>query len=88
MSAVEPNHLLHDEIMLGGATEVVWAAVGSKDGEADFHVSLKDDSSSLLDFAGVEMLSEVVPTVRLDGLIDNLGLDAIDLLKIDVEGME
>ena len=86
--AVEPNRLLHPDILLTGATHVLLAAIGSENGQAAFNVSSKDDASTLLPVIGVENNAAVVPTVRLESLIDELSLTRIDLLKIDIEGME
>lgn len=75
---------------------LVPAALGLTAGEADMHVSGRDDCSSLLDIAG---LQELVPgaamvgteKVRIGRLEDFLGEDDFTgpaLLKIDVQGFE
>ena len=59
-------------------------AVTGADGEATFHCSPYSLASSLVG-AGRPV---AVRTVSLDTLMDELGLDRIDLLKLDVEGAE
>jgi FkbM family methyltransferase len=59
-------------------------AVSGADGESTFHCSPYSLASSL---AG-EGRPVAVRTVSLDTLMDELGLDHIDLLKLDVEGAE
>ena len=62
-------------------------AVSGSDGQSAFFCSENSLASSLMTEAG-EGRSVAVRTVSLDGLMDELGLERIDLLKLDVEGAE
>ncbi|MDP9073729.1 MAG: FkbM family methyltransferase [Actinomycetota bacterium] len=86
--AVEPNWRLHNDIADAGAIEIICAAIGSNEGDANFNVSAKDDSSSLHTPFEVESAAETVRTVRLERLLDDLDVARIDMLKVDIEGME
>jgi FkbM family methyltransferase len=59
-------------------------AVSDADGEATFFCSDYSMASSLVG----DGRPVTVRTVRLDTLMDELGLDRIDLLKLDIEGAE
>jgi len=72
-------------------------ALGAADGQAEFHVSAADDSSSLLaigarqraEFPGTaERMTTTVDVRRLDGLLEPTELTRPVLLKIDVQGGE
>ena len=75
---------------------LVAAALGLAAGEADMHVSGRDDCSSLLDIAGLEELvpeaamvgTEKVRVGRLQDFIAVEELAGPALLKIDVQGFE
>jgi FkbM family methyltransferase len=60
-------------------------AVAAGRGEAVFHSSANSLASSLVAGDGQAVR---VRTVGLDGIIEELALDRIDLLKLDVEGAE
>jgi FkbM family methyltransferase len=62
-------------------------AVAGETGSATFHSSENSLASSLVAEGGPRR-SVAVRTVSLDDLMDELGLDRIDLLKLDVEGAE
>ena len=44
--------------------------------------------SRLVESGGASSLTFTVPSRRLDSLLDEAGLDTVDLLKMDVEGAE
>ena len=62
-------------------------AVTGADGSATFFSDENSLASSLVAGAGARR-AVPIETVSLDGLMDELGLDHIDLLKLDVEGAE
>jgi FkbM family methyltransferase len=62
-------------------------AVSGASGAATFYSSENSLASSLMTDAGARR-AVAVDTVSLDDLMDDLGLDRIDLLKLDVEGAE
>lgn len=59
-------------------------AVGDRDGELRFAVNAADTALSRADATG----DVVVPMKALTTIVSEAGLDRIDVLKIDVEGME
>lgn len=75
---------------------LVAAALGLVTGEADMHVSGRDDCSSLLDIAGLQELvpdaamvgTEKVRIGRLEDFLDAGEIVGPALLKIDVQGFE
>lgn len=77
---------------------VVSAALSDKNGEAPFEINRSDASSSLLpiDPRNSEWFSRdlrvdrtvQVPTKTLPALMDEQGLQAVDLLKLDLQGAE
>lgn len=71
---------------LAGVT-VQQRAVSAADGESVLHASRYSLASSLV-AERPESRPVTVPTVTLDRLMAELGLDRIDLLKLDVEGSE
>jgi FkbM family methyltransferase len=62
------------------------AALGDAPGTAVLDVN--DTMSRIVTGQASERLTETVPVVTLDGLLDEAGIDHVDLLKIDVEGSE
>ncbi len=86
--AVEPNRRLHQDIRESGVVDLIPVAIGTSDGEASFNVSTKDDTSSFHIPAALGSTPDTVQTRRLESLLDSLNLRKIDLLKIDIEGLE
>jgi FkbM family methyltransferase len=99
--AVEPN--LRAVARLVGQVPnfiVVPMAIAEQDGCAEFHVNAFEMASSLLplheeglkSWVGVDSLRVdsivTVPTVRLDTLMDLLGIRKVDFLKIDTQGSD
>lgn len=77
---------------------VVSAALSDKNGEAQFEINRSDASSSLLSIdprntawfsrdLTVEQTVRV-PTITLPALVESEGLQAVDLLKLDLQGAE
>jgi FkbM family methyltransferase len=99
--AFEPNLRLAAKLM-GRAPNYlpIPMAVAERDGYADFHINAFDAASSLLPlhqeglrtWVGVENHKEEsvvsVPTIRLDTFMDRVGLEKVDFLKIDAQGMD
>jgi len=79
---------------------VIPMAVAETDGCANFHLNAFEASSSLLSldqqavksWVRGELLREVgtvsVPTVRLDTFMKAMGINRIDFLKVDAQGMD
>jgi FkbM family methyltransferase len=71
---------------LAGVT-VQRRAVAAADGESVLHAAAYSLRSSLVG-GWSESRAVTVPAARLDRLVNELGLDRIDLLKLDIEGAE
>jgi FkbM family methyltransferase len=55
----------------------------------DFHVSTNSEASSLDRIPNFEYVDTIkVPTQTLASIVDELGIDQVDLLKVDIEGAE
>jgi len=90
--AVEPNppvyEALVENIRLNGFDDVVAinAAVGEKDGTVSFGV--RDDEPSVGSILATGGKQITVAMRTLAGILEEHGLSAIDVVKIDVEGYE
>jgi FkbM family methyltransferase len=99
--AIEPN-LRAAAKLIGRAPNylVIPIAIAEKDGSADFHINEFEMASSLLplheagarSWVGIEPhkveCSVTVPTLRLETLMGFLGIEKVDFLKIDAQGMD
>ena len=75
-------------------------AIAERDGSAELHLTAYEQSSSLLpvDEVGIKSwVSEVefkvvgsatVPTMRLDTFMNGAGIESVDFLKIDAQGLD
>jgi FkbM family methyltransferase len=75
-------------------------AVAEKDGFAEFHLNAYEGASSLLPFNEVALQSWIggevlkvksvvnVPTIRLETFMSATGIQRVDYLKIDTQGMD
>ena len=69
--------------------EVVQAALWDEDGEGELHLATKTGWHSLTPRPGLAEVGTVaVRLVKLDNLVEELGIDRVDAVKIDVEGAE
>ena len=99
--AFEPN--LHAASRIMGRLRnyvVLPIAVAERDGSAELHLNAYEQSSSLLpaDQAGVKSWiteqefkvtgSITVPTMRLDTFMNQVGIESVDYLKIDAQGLD
>jgi len=99
--AFEPN--LHAASRMMGRLRnfvVLPIAVAERDGTAKLQLNAYEQSSSLLpaDRAGVEQWvteqefkvigSVTVPTMRLDTFMNQAGIESVDFLKIDAQGLD
>lgn len=84
--AVEPSPRLAKRLRRLPGVEVVEAAVGERSGEATFYEQIANHpQSSLVPAEGNDVRQRRVAVVTIDQLV---GGRAIDLIKIDVEGVE
>jgi len=99
--AFEPN--LHAASRIMGRLRnyvVIPVAVAERDGSAELQLNAYEQSSSLLpaDHTGVEKWiteqefkvigSVTVPTMRLDTFMNQAGIEFVDFLKIDAQGLD
>jgi FkbM family methyltransferase len=99
--AIEPNLKAASKLIGDVPNYVVLpVAIAETDGCAEFYVNASEMSSSLLpineqaktSWVGVAELKveskTIVPTLRLDTLMNMLGIEKVDFLKIDAQGMD
>jgi FkbM family methyltransferase len=99
--AFEPN--LHAASRIMGRLRnyvVLPIAIAEKDGSAELQLNAYEQSSSLLpaDEAGVKSWvteqefkvvgTVTVPTMRLDTFINGAGIESVDFLKVDAQGLD
>jgi len=99
--AFEPNLRLASKL-IGAASNyfIIPMAVAERDGTATFYLNEFEMAGSLLPlnedalqtWVGVQnhkiQGTVIVPTIRLDTFMDLVGLERIDFLKIDAQGMD
>jgi FkbM family methyltransferase len=88
--AVEPNPMLEVE---AGGFRVIGAAVAATDGEVELAVGGNDQASTIMAApagatGATTVRHDTVRGATLATLLDESGLAHIDLLKMDIEGME
>jgi FkbM family methyltransferase len=76
------------ENVAGLPVTVIHAAVSAASGERRFYRSEMDSWASSLDRTRQNQTSLLVPALSLGDLLDQAGLERVDLLKLDVEGAE
>ena len=64
-------------------------AVARQDGRLPFRIAANDEASTIL-CDGAEQATDIihVPAIQLERLLGSLSIDAIDVLKMDIEGAE
>jgi FkbM family methyltransferase len=99
--AFEPNLRAASRVMGRLRNYVVLPiAIAERDGSAELHLNAYEQSSSLLpaDQVGVKSWvsdaefkvigSATVPTMRLDTFMNGAGIESVDFLKIDAQGLD
>ena len=87
--SVEANPQLAKQLKDRGAGEVVAKAISDKAGQLPFRIHSNDESSTLLSTVRAgDVETIMVPTIPLPQLASDLGLEVIDLVKVDIEGAE
>ena len=83
------HELLARNVRENGARNVtvVPAAVGDREGEAEFAITA-EGIDSRIDPGGRGGLRRTVPVVTIDGHVRRAGLERVDFIKMDVEGAE
>lgn len=67
---------------------VIHAAVSDSTGERVFYRSDMNSWGNSLEMTGPDKTEVMVPTLSLNDLLDDVGIDRVQLLKLDVEGAE
>lgn len=94
--ALEPdpeNHWLYsqnlEQEIADGRVRLIKAGVWDERGELEFHHSDSNPGAhSFFGQSGGETLIENVPVMPLDDIVEELGLDRVDWIKMDIEGAE
>lgn len=89
--AVEADPVLIPRLranVAGLPVKVVLAAVGGEDGERTFYRSDLDSWGNSLDRTETSQEPVTVPARTLASLLDEAGIERVDLLKMDIEGAE
>jgi FkbM family methyltransferase len=86
--AVEPNPVLYGDVERAGAAQVLSAAIA--EGARSVWLSLddNDEASTIVPHSRVDTEQVEVAALSLSTLLDQLGFERIDLLKLDIEGAE
>jgi FkbM family methyltransferase len=87
--AVEPNPRLFERLNLMPDVRAFNYAVAGAEGELDFFLA-ENDEASHLGSTGGEPGGETVKvrTIGLAGLLEQMRVEYVDLLKVDIEGAE
>ena len=94
--AVEPQGRLQEVILknleLNGLRNVtlVRSAVSDRQGEAELHISPSTNTGStgLSQSTRYRVPHEAVPVNTLEGILNQHGIEKVDLMKMDIEGFE
>ncbi len=94
--ALEPdpeNHWLFsknlEKEIAEGRVRLIKAGVWDEKGELEFHHSTDNPGAhSFFEHGGEETLIENVPVLPLDDIVEELGLERVDWIKMDIEGAE
>lgn len=87
--AVEPSPEPFARMYLCGRTRKLPFAIGRTAGQVRFHVRKNALASSIAESNGDDVVASVlVDAITLEQLLDKLGWETVDLLKVDIEGAE
>jgi|ERR1700730_9219168 FkbM family methyltransferase len=87
--AVEPNPRLFEGLRLMSDIRAFNYAVAGSAGEVDFCLADNDEASSIVQ-SSTGAIGDIVKvkTIGLAGLLEQMRVDYVDLLKVDIEGAE
>lgn len=72
-----------------GRVRLIKAGVWDEEGELEFHHDAENPGAhSFFDHGGKGTVIENVPVLPLDDIVEELGLDRVDWIKMDIEGAE
>jgi FkbM family methyltransferase len=87
--AVEPNPRLFERLRLMPDVHAFNYAIAGSAGEVDFCIANNDEASSIVNGSNGAIGDTVkVKTIGLAGLLEQMRLEYVDLLKVDIEGAE
>jgi FkbM family methyltransferase len=87
--AVEPNPRLFERLSLMSDIHAFNYAVAGSAGEVDFCLTDNDEASSIVPTSGAVIGDIVkVKAIGLAGLLEQMRVEYVDLLKVDIEGAE
>jgi len=87
--AVEPNPRLFERLRLMSDIRAFNYAVAGSAGEVDFCLADNDEASTIVQgSSGVIGDTVKVKTIGLAGLLEQMRVEYVDLLKVDIEGAE
>ena len=86
---VEPDPGLYQALAKNSAISACNVAVTTQNGPARFYVAENAECSSLTPPKSSKTIAEIeCQTVTLETLLASMGLEQVDVLKIDIEGLE
>jgi FkbM family methyltransferase len=86
---VEPDPSIYPELASNPKISAINAAVNTQGGSAKFYVTQNQECSSLIRPSVSETVEEIeCQTVTMDALLDRIGAKQIDVVKVDIEGLE
>jgi FkbM family methyltransferase len=89
MFCVEPNPRLYQALASNPAVSAFNLAVTSRTGSARFYVTESPECSSLIPPTASKTIDEIeCQTVTLEALLTTIAINQVDVLKVDIEGLE
>jgi FkbM family methyltransferase len=87
--AVEPNPRLFERLSVMSDIHAFNYAVSGSVGEVDFRLADNDEASSIVQSSN-SVIGDIVhvKTIGLAGLLEQMRVEYVDLLKVDIEGAE
>jgi FkbM family methyltransferase len=86
---VEPDPSIYPELAANPKISAINAAVNTHGGPAKFYVAQNQECSSLIRPSVSETVAEIeCQTVTMDALLATIGAKQVDVLKVDIEGLE
>jgi FkbM family methyltransferase len=86
--AVEPSPEPFAAIQCNSQISKLQLAVSDRNGQCDFHVAPDSTASSMMQRDAASIETVTVRTTTLADLLEQLGWDRVDLVKVDIEGAE
>lgn len=85
----EPNPHLYEELTCNPGLRAFNVAIGPRSGRVCFHVAQNDECSSLVAPTASTVVSQIeCEALTLPDFLDRIGIERVNLLKVDIEGAE